>query len=162
VTSSSTSTLRPGHWLRQGWRLPLREKVLLGSAWTLLTLAALAIRVLPARIYCRLLGRSIGAVACQPVLTEDQLLKARQIRNAIRRAGLVAPLRKDCLPQALAAVVLCRALGVPSAVHLGTTRGGDNKGLLAHAWVASGPVAVTGSHAWERYSVVACFTQGLR
>lgn len=161
MASGTPSTLRPGHWLRQGWRLPLREKALLGSAWGLLTLAALAIRVLPARVYCRLLGRSIGAVACQPVLTEPQLTTARLIRNAIRRAGLVAPLRKDCLPQAITAAVLCRALGVPSAVHLGTARS-DGNGLIAHAWLAAGPIAVTGGHAWERYSVVACFTQGPR
>ena len=159
MASGTTSTLRPVHWLRQAWRLPLREKLLLGSAWALLTLAALAIRVLPARVYCRFFGRSIGAVACQPVLTPRQLTKARRIRNAIRRAGLVAPLRKDCLPQAIAAALLCRATGVPSAVHLGTTRD-DGKGLLAHAWLAAGPIAITGGHAWERYSVVACFAQG--
>jgi Transglutaminase-like superfamily len=156
-----TFPARLRHWLSRAWHLPWRERLLLVAAWAFLALAALAIRILPARIYCRLLGRSIGAVACQPVLTPRQLSRARLIRVAIQRAGLFAPLRKDCLPQAITAAVLCRMLRVPSAVHLGTTRSETN-GLLAHAWLAAGPIAVTGGHGWNRYHVVACFTQAPR
>jgi hypothetical protein len=140
-------------------RLPVKAQALAGLAWVLIGCAALAIRWLPARHYLWVLGKPVGAVSCQPVVGARRLGRARAIRTALRRAAASAPFRNNCLPQALAAAVLCRIAGLPSAAHLGT-RLSSAAGMEAHAWLAVGPVAVSGGHAWDDYTVVACYLRG--
>jgi hypothetical protein len=75
-------------------------------------------------------------------------------------AARVSPLRSDCLPQALAAAMLCRWLMAPVALHLGVrreTKGQALRPLEAHAWVTAGPVAVSGGDGFESLVAVACF-----
>ena len=140
------------------WRLPSGEKLLAGLALLLIGLATAAVTLLPMRLWRRVLGRPVGAIACTPLLSEDQICCARLLRSAIARAASVAPYRSDCLPQALAGALLCKLYGVPSAVHFGT-RPGESASLLAHAWLAAGPLAVTGGQSWDEFSVVACFVR---
>lgn len=140
-------------------RLPFKTQALALLTWGLIGCAALAIRWLPARQYLWVLGRPIGAVACQPVVDDRGQGRARALRSALRRAAASAPFRNNCLPQALAGAVLCRIAGLPSAAHLGT-RLSSAAGIEAHAWLAVGPVAVSGGHAWDDYTVVACYLRG--
>lgn len=140
-------------------RLPVKAQLLAGLAWALIGGAALAIRWLPARHYLWVLGRPIGAVSCQPVVDGRGQGRARALRTALRRAAASAPFRNNCLPQALAGAVLCRIARLPSAGHLGTRMSGA-AGMEAHAWLAVGPVAVSGGHAWNDYAVVACYLRG--
>jgi Transglutaminase-like superfamily len=138
------------------WRVPLHEKLLAGFALLLIGLATATVTLLPMGMWRRVLGRSVGGIACTSLLDDRQLDRARLFRTAIARAAAVAPYRSDCLPQAFAGAVLCKLYGVPSAVHFGT-KPGATSGLVAHAWLAAGPLAVTGGHSWNDYSVVACF-----
>lgn len=129
-------------------------------AWVLIGLSALVIatRHFP-RIAARL-GPSLGAVSFTPLASPRAVRRAEVIGRAIRIASGYAPFRSDCLPQALAAVVLLRCAGAPYAIHLGASLvGGEARAALAaHAWVESGPVTVTGgAAARRRYGVVACF-----
>ena len=59
---------------------------------------------------------------------------------------------------AFAGAVLCKLYRIPSAVHFGT-KPGETPGLVAHAWLAAGPLAVTGGQSWDEYAVVACFVR---
>lgn len=145
--------------IARGLRLPVKAQLLAGLAWVLIGWAALAIRWLPARHYLWVLGKPVGAVSCQPVVGARRLGRARALRTALRRAAASAPFRNNCLPQALAGAVLCRIAGLPSAAHLGT-RQSAAVGMEAHAWLAVGPVAVSGGHAWHDYTVVACYLRG--
>ncbi len=138
-------------------RMPIREKALLAVAWGLIGLAAGLLHLLPFRRLAPLLGVPIGAVACLPLASKRQLYRAHAVRRAILRAARVAPFRADCLPQALVAAALCRALGVPAATHLGVRLDQGAEPIAAHAWVACGPVAVTGGHGFQSYTPVACF-----
>ena len=140
------------------WRVPFGQKLLAGLALLLIGLATAVVTFLPMRLWRWVLGRSVGAIACTPVLSVRQIACARSLRTAIARAAGVAPYRSDCLPQALTGAVLCKFYGVPSAIHFGT-RPGDSTQLLAHAWLAAGPIAVTGGQSWGEFSVVACFVR---
>jgi hypothetical protein len=140
------------------WRVPFGQKLLAGLALLLIGLATAVVTLLPMRWWRWVLGRPIGAVACTPLLSDCQTDCVRILRTAIARAAAVAPYRSDCLPQALTGAVLCKLYGVPSAVHFGT-RPGDSAKLLAHAWLAAGPIAVTGGPSWGEFSVVACFVR---
>jgi mRNA-degrading endonuclease toxin of MazEF toxin-antitoxin module len=137
--------------------MPVRDKALLIVAWCLLGLAAALLRLAPFRRLAPVLGVPIGAVAFSPIVEPGQAGRARMVRCAILRAARVAPFRSDCLPQALAAVILCRMLGVPASSHLGVRLEDVSKQMSAHAWVCSGPVAVTGGHSFGAYTAVACF-----
>jgi Transglutaminase-like superfamily len=140
------------------WRMPLPEKLLAGFALLLIGVGTATVTLLPMGLWRRVLGRSVGAIACTPLLSDRQLGRARQLRAAIARAASVAPYRSDCLPQAFAGAVLCKLFGVPSAVHFGT-KPGESSTLVAHAWLAAGPLAVTGGHSWNQFAVVACFVR---
>ncbi len=140
------------------WRLPWRAKALGALALLLIGIGTATVSLLPMGLWRRVLGRPLGAAACTPVLSEPQVAKARLLRDAIARAASVAPYRSDCLPQAFAGAILCKLYRIPSAVHFGT-KPGETPGLVAHAWLAAGPLAVTGGHSWNEYAVVACFVR---
>jgi hypothetical protein len=126
-------------------------------ALALMLAAAILLRLAPVGRLLRAMG---GAVACAPLVTPRQEARARLVRRSIRRAARVSPLRADCLPQALAAATLCRLLKAPIALHLGLRRAANaqaRRPLEAHAWVASGPVAVSGGDGSESFVAVACF-----
>lgn len=137
-------------------QMPLSDKALLAAAWPVLGLAALLVRVLAFRRLAPLLGRQIGAVGCIPVVSAGQEARARMVRRAVRRAARISSWRNDCLPQAFAAALLCRMLGVPLATHLGVRLGGA-KPMEAHAWTCAGPVAVTGGEGFGEWVPVSCF-----
>jgi hypothetical protein len=137
-------------------RLSAAAKAAAVLAWVLLTLAAIGLRLMPIRRFGPLLGRPIGAVACMPLATPRQEKRARAIRRAILRAASVAPLRADCLPQALAAVAFSRLLGIPTTTHLGV-KFDVSRAMEAHAWLCTGRVCVTGGNAFGAFVPVACF-----
>lgn len=157
AAENQTETDQPSR-LALLWRMPWRERLLAGSALLLIGIGTATVTFLPMRLWRWVLGRQVGAIACTPLLNETQENWARQLRTAISRAAMVAPYRSDCLPQAFAGAVLCKLYGVPSAVHFGT-KPGEASGLVAHAWLAAGSLAVTGGHSWDEYAVVACFVR---
>lgn len=137
--------------------MPVKDKLLLFVAWSLLGLAAGLLRLVPFRRLAPLLGAPMGAVAFVPTTTAKQAYRARLVRCAILRASRVAPFRSDCLPQAFAATTLCRILQVPTSAHLGVRLDDDCGDMAAHAWVCSGPEAVSGGRSFGAYTAVACF-----
>lgn len=138
-------------------RFPVKEKILLILAWCLIGLSAACLRLIPFRTLAPLLGEPIGAVAFVPVTSGKQVQRARTLRCAILRAVRIAPFRSDCLPQAFAAALMCRIFDVPASVHLGLRLEDLDKKMAAHAWVCSGPVALTGGRCFGAYIPVACF-----
>lgn len=144
---------------RSALRLPPGDLLAIPAAWLLLGIAAGAIGRVPFRRLAPILGRPAGAVSLTPTVTAAERGRARFVARAVARAARLAPFRADCLPQALAAAVLCRWLRVPTATHLGVkpVGAGDADGPSAHAWSVSGPVAVTGGRGNDRHGVVACF-----
>lgn len=148
-----------------GWSLA--EILSFAIALLLMMIAAVLLRLVPMRVLLRRLGTSVGVGAPVPLITPQQTARARLIKNAIRRAAMVTPLRSNCLPQALAGVAMGRIFGVPVLAHLGVklVKVGDghdaevgDQGMLAHAWVCAGPVAVTGGYSFDEYVSVASFT----
>lgn len=137
--------------------MPLKDKALLLVAWCLLGFAAALLLFTPFRRLAPLLGKSLGAVAYVPTTNAQQAVRAQLVRTGILRAARIAPFRADCLPQAFAAALMCRMLGVPASVHLGVRLDEVTSDMSAHAWVSAGPVAVSGGRSFDTYTAVACF-----
>ena len=130
-------------------------------AWLAIGVSAAVIATRSFRRYAFWLGHNAGAVALVPLADAEALCRARLIAAAVGIASRNAPFRSNCLPQAMAAIYLCRRAGVPYAMHLGVMPS-DAPGLgvlQAHAWIECGNVTITGGpRSLARYRALACFT----
>lgn len=91
------------------------------------------------------------------LLSASQYKKACQVARVIRVVSKLTPWRCTCFVQALLARILLGAYKVPYTIYFGVCREPVTKELQAHAWVASGPVNVSGGKAFGRYAVVGVF-----
>ncbi|MCP3998626.1 MAG: lasso peptide biosynthesis B2 protein [Actinomycetia bacterium] len=163
------SSLPP--WRKQARNLlarPLREQILIAQTFVLLGASRLAIRALTFRRLERFLGERM--VESPEELSPAQIQAARTVRWAIGRVSGRTPWVSNCFPQAIAARVLLRRRKVPCTIYLGAgfvseRAEGDNSAsaaslttMVAHAWVRSGPLFVTGGDGTLKYGAVASFS----
>lgn len=131
----------------RAWFLPV---------WLSLGLARLLILRVPIRHYAAWLGcRSDGAPWLPLVEAADEA-RARAISQVVRLAARYTPWQSNCFPQAIVARFLLRLHRIPHALFLGAAPA-DGRSLAAHAWVAAGPVRVTGGDGFGRFGVLGCF-----
>lgn len=127
-------------------------------AWVLLWLARAAILIIPGRHLAMFYGEDQGTSAFIPLAPRDALARAKRIRQALALAVKYSPASANCYPQALVARLLLGMARVPFALFFGVSREGDTGVIKAHAWVMSGPIAVSGGNSFRHYSVARCFT----
>lgn len=126
-------------------------------AWLLLGLFRILILAAPLRRLAPLFGQDGATDPWLPLVTPAQLVRAREIRRAIVIAVNYSPWGANCYPQALTARVLLRLQRVPHVLFFGLARSAETGEIDAHAWVMSGPVAVTGGACFGRFTVVRLF-----
>lgn len=143
--------------LRNFFRHPLAEQAAFVPVWLLLGMARLAIRLVPFDRLAAALGTARGTHAAVPLLSRGQQARARRIAAIVPWVAAHTPWDSNCFPQALVARLLLGLAGVPWSLFFGLQRD-DERALSAHAWVAAGPVNVTGGASFGRLTVVACFT----
>lgn len=108
------------------------------------------------------LGDNMGVAPLTPLLPERQVARARDIGQTIQIASRYTPWESNCFPQAVVARLLLGVFGIPYVLSFGLMRDTATAELKAHAWVAAGPVAVTGGRNDGQYTVVGVFvTPGL-
>jgi hypothetical protein len=139
------------------WRgKPAEEKLLVAPAFVALGVSRAALLALPFRRIAPWLGREQRGAPAQPPANAGEVARAVHIGRAVRTAARYAPWESSCLAQAMAARALLGARGVPYALFLGLARDPAG-GVRAHAWVRTGPAAVTGGRGTGGYSIVATF-----
>jgi hypothetical protein len=138
------------------WRMPLTEKLWGAVAFPLLGGARVALMTVPFRWLAPLLGHDMRTAAVVPLASPRQVTRAVRIGRGIRSAARNTPWDSTCLTQALVARCLLGLNGLPYALYLGveTRRGSD---MTAHAWVCTGPAAVTGGNGFAQFTVVGTF-----
>ncbi|GAA4035775.1 lasso peptide biosynthesis B2 protein [Parerythrobacter jejuensis] len=139
------------------------ELALVPVALLLLGAARFAILIFPFRWYAWTLGASIDNQTA-PGISPAQRVRARSIGRSVRASASVTPWQSVCLPQALAASVLLRAGGVPFISTFGLKPGDKDvaqEPMLAHAWITTGDLVVTGGPVDPGYRVVATFGSGI-
>lgn len=87
-----------------------------------------------------LLGRE--ASDKQSLFAEPNLAKPALV--AVRRAKQCLPFHCQCLVEAIAVQTLCRQLNLPSTLHLGVNKKGEQR--QAHAWVSLGDEIIAGKN----------------
>jgi hypothetical protein len=139
-----------------------RALVLEAGGW--LVLFWLVLRIAPFPAIAKRLGRMLAPAAAAHGLTVSaQGGEARRLAQdigwVVTRAAGRAPFRAVCLHQALAARMMLRRRGVPSALHFGVRKPGpgSTSAVEAHAWLDTAEVQVTGYPVAERFVEIACF-----
>lgn len=146
------------HKARAFARLPRFDRAMVLPAWLLLGAGRAAVLAVPFRHLAARMGEVGGPGDVTRQVSDAQALRARQVGRVIHLAARYAPWNSNCFAQALAARMLLGAFGVPGVIFFGVAHEGSGatRELVAHAWVRSGSVAVSGG-AGERYAVVASF-----
>ena len=157
ITASSTGWVARLGRKAKAWRgRSPQERSWFFVAYPLLGLARLALLILPFRHIAPWLGCNYRTAAVMPLATRRQTLHALRIGRAIRTAARYTPWESKCLAQAMVARALLGFRRLPYALYLGVRKDAETD-LAAHAWVCTGPVAVTGGHGFRQFTVVGTF-----
>lgn len=82
----------------------------------------------------------------------------RRISRALHTMRKYVFWESECLVMAYAAMRMLEKRGIESTLYMGTAK--DEHGrLIAHAWLRSGAIYVTGADEMERYAVVSKFAK---
>lgn len=143
------------------WRNSLRcyrqsqaeNKKLLLAVVVVLGLVRFALLVIPFRVLASQLGQR---------RLESQQDNSSQYQYALRVSWAVTvvsqetPWESKCLVQAITAKLLLRRYHLSNTLYLGVAKGSDKK-MIAHAWLRTGLLMVTGGYEIEKYTKVASF-----
>ncbi len=129
-------------------RLSRSERVLTYEAAICLWVARSWLVIVPFRKVAEKLGKSYPATTPKGKLIETSIEQdeiARRIGEAVKRASKNVPYRAVCIQQAVAARMMLGRRGIPSVMHFGVGREGEEREQIrAHAWLATASVEVTG------------------
>lgn len=141
------------------WRLRWGGRLMVLEAGVALSIAALALKLLPFRhVVWLLIGKAGSAEAPLPCdVAAPQPDAARRVARAVRRASSLLPFPTLCLPQAMAARIMLGYRGHSTVLHL-SAQLGSGKNASAHAWLTLNGLAVIGGGAPEGQVEVARFS----
>lgn len=137
--------------------LPRFQKIWLLPVWFLLGITRLAVLLMPFRTLGPIIGVPVGVNAWVPITSPGHKKRAAAIGQVVCLAARYAPWEANCLAQALTARILLGLYRVPYALFFGVARDRLTADLMAHAWVVTGPVMVTGGESFSAYTVVGMF-----
>lgn len=126
-----------------------RKSPLFAETVAALSVASLAIAILPFRVLVRLMGRRIAESRAP---TSEAIA---EVRAAILRVGPHLPWRVVCFQKGLAAHWMLRRRGFPSRLHYGLGLFDDD--LSAHVWVTLGGKTVIGEETEQAHTCLAVF-----
>ncbi|UZW14952.1 lasso peptide biosynthesis B2 protein [Clostridium pasteurianum] len=137
-------------------KLPQRDKKILLEAFSISGLVRWAILFIPFRKLSVIYGKSNGETAIE--VPEDEKEIIFRIGWAVEQISYRTPWESKCLVKALTAQIMLARRKVSSTLYLGVAKDKNNK-LLAHAWLRSGQVIVTGARQRSGFKEVARFAK---
>lgn len=133
-------------------------KGLLIEAYLLLAWARL-LKAVPFSRVSPLLGTQMSETSFE--IDPENLKKAKQIAHAIRIMSKYTFWESKCLIKAIACMKMLERRQIDSTLYLGTAR--DKNGeMIAHAWLRSGPLYLTGAREMKKFFVVSTFAKEVR
>ncbi|MCP1493993.1 hypothetical protein J2Y73_004024 [Peribacillus frigoritolerans] len=91
------------------------------------------------------------------LITADKEILAN-VSRAINIMSRYTIWESQCLVKAMAAMKMLEKREIDSTLYLGTAKD-ENGGLIAHAWLRSGPFYITGAEVMDRFTVVSKFSK---
>lgn len=89
---------------------------------------------------------------------ESSKARLRNISEAIHIMSHYTFWESQCFVRAIAAMKMLERRQIESTLYLGTTKDENGK-MIAHAWLRSGPLYITGAEEMERFTVVGKFAK---
>lgn len=135
--------------------LDIAEKWILLEAYTYLAWA----RILKARSFSKTapsLGEEMQETSPEPNPEDIRTIKG--ISQAIRIMSKYTFWESECLVKAIAAMKMLEKRNIESTLYLGMAKD-ESGGLIAHAWLRSGPFYISGAEGMERFTVVNKFAK---
>ncbi|WP_066056355.1 lasso peptide biosynthesis B2 protein [Robertmurraya korlensis] len=80
------------------------------------------------------------------------------ISNAINIVSKYTFWESQCLVKALAGMKMLELRGIESTIYLGTAKDNNDR-LIAHAWLRSGDIYISGQESMEKFTVVGKFAK---
>jgi hypothetical protein len=91
-----------------------------------------------------------------PYSSDNHAVVLKQISSAIKIMSKYTFWESQCLVKAMAAMNMLKRRNIENTLYLGTGKD-ENGNLIAHAWLRSGSVYLTGSEGMERFTIVGTF-----
>ncbi|GAE35943.1 lasso peptide biosynthesis B2 protein [Halalkalibacter akibai] len=137
------------------FKLDRELKWMLVEAYFLLGWARF-LKTLPFAKVAPSLGKKMDETPYSINLDNKEVLQ--KVSTAIHLMSRYTPWESQCLVKAIAGMRMLERRQIGSTLYLGT--GKDDKGeLVAHAWLRSGPIYISGSEGMEKFTVVAKFAK---
>lgn len=133
---------------------PMKRKWLYAEAFVLLGWARI-LKLFPFANVVPKLGARMLETPFESIGAADEQT-IRSVSQAVRSMSRYTWWESMCLVQAIAALKMLERRGVSSTLYLGT--GKDLSGqMIAHAWLRSGKIYLTGYEQMQHFTVVALF-----
>ena len=139
--------------LRRLTEIAWRDRILLLEAAGALTVASLAIRMLPFRKVVDATGVGSARRRVDPNLAWGEIAR---VRWAIEACARRLPWKIVCFQKGLALHKLLQRRGVETRLHYGVAQNTE-RGLTAHVWVTHEGEAVIGGEEAPRHTCLATF-----
>ncbi|MED3758939.1 lasso peptide biosynthesis B2 protein [Peribacillus frigoritolerans] len=102
------------------------------------------------------LGEQMKESSYELIATDKEILA--NVSRAINIMSRYTIWESQCLVKAMAAMKMLEKREIDSTLYLGTAKD-ENGGLIAHAWLRSGPYYITGAEVMDRFTVVSKFSK---
>jgi hypothetical protein len=102
------------------------------------------------------LGEQMKESSYELIAADKEILA--NVSRAINIMSRYTIWESQCLVKAMAAMKMLEKRKIDSTLYLGTAKDG-NGGLIAHAWLRSGPFYITGAEVMDRFTVVSKFSK---
>ena len=139
-------------------QLSFRQKFLFFVNFILCGMTRLLIHCLPFKRLSPYFGQLYDNQLLSTILSQTQLQQATQIKHSIRMAAKYTPWHSNCLTQALVAKFWCQRLNIPYIFYIGIAKDSTKPtGYSAHAWLTTGPIAITGGYSFSSFQVISSY-----
>lgn len=135
-------------------KLSSKDKNILFQAFFISGLVRFAILFIPFRRLAVIYGKHKEESTRSLTEVEKEIIF--RVGWAVEQISYRTPWESKCLVKALTAQIMLARRKISSTLYLGVGKGKDNK-LLAHAWVRSGQVIITGAREMAGFKEVARF-----
>ncbi|MGE7592953.1 lasso peptide biosynthesis B2 protein [Peribacillus frigoritolerans] len=102
------------------------------------------------------LGEQMKESSYELIAADKEILA--NVSRAINIMSRYTIWESQCLVKAMAAMKMLEKRKIDSTLYLGTAKD-ENGGLIAHAWLRSGPFYITGAEVMDRFTVVSKFSK---
>ncbi|NOQ26732.1 MAG: lasso peptide biosynthesis B2 protein [Bacteroidales bacterium] len=141
--------------LKKYFSLKKTERKILNRTLFWLIFALILVRLIPIKWFSNLLGVFNKEIKLD--LNNKQLLLISVLQKNIRRLKKRLPWTVKCFEEAIAAKKILEKYNIKTTIYLGVAKK-EEEILIAHAWLKSGDVFISGRKGHKQHTVVGFYT----